>query len=224
MSTLSIFIDESGDFGEIKERPSYYLVSLVFHNQDIDIDKEVRKLEASTKASGFEINYIHTGPIIRREAVFSNMSIDDRRKLIYKLLNFYNSVDIRHTTIIVDRKSAADKISLSGKLSRSIKEFLEKNRDFFSNFEKVIVYYDYGQSELSSVLNAVLSFWFEDIEFRKAEPSKYRLLQVADFVCSLELLKIKFNEKRLSNSEKAFFYKSQELKKTFFKSIERKKL
>ena len=41
MSELSIFIDESGDFGEVKERPAYYLVTMVFHNQAIDITKEI---------------------------------------------------------------------------------------------------------------------------------------------------------------------------------------
>ena len=30
MKALSIFIDESGDFGEIKERPAYYLVTMIF--------------------------------------------------------------------------------------------------------------------------------------------------------------------------------------------------
>ena len=29
MKELSIFIDESGDFGEVKERPAYYLVVLI---------------------------------------------------------------------------------------------------------------------------------------------------------------------------------------------------
>lgn len=27
MKELSVFIDESGDFGEVKKRPAYYLVS-----------------------------------------------------------------------------------------------------------------------------------------------------------------------------------------------------
>ena len=78
--------------------------------------------------------------------------------------------------------------------------------------------------ELSTILNAVFSIQFSNVEFRKAEPQKYRLLQVADFVCSMELLKIKRNEKRLGNSEKAFFYKPQELKKTFLKSVEKKNI
>ena len=63
---------------------------------------------------------------------------------------------------------------------------------------------------------------FGNVEFRKAEPQKYRLSQIADFICSVELLKIKMSEKRLSKSEEKFFYKPQELKKTFIKSVEKK--
>ena len=80
MKELSVFIDESGDFGEIKERPAYYLVTFVFHNQDDDIKEQVLKLEESVRNSGFTIEYIHTGPVIRREEVFAGYSMDERRK------------------------------------------------------------------------------------------------------------------------------------------------
>ena len=71
MKELSIFIDESGDFGEIKERPAYYLVTFVFHDQDNVIEEQVSKLEKSVRSSGFDVEYIHTGPVIRREEVFA---------------------------------------------------------------------------------------------------------------------------------------------------------
>ena len=77
-------------------------------------------------------------------------------------------------------------------------------------FDKIIVYYDNGQIELGAILNTVFSIHFSNVEFRKAEPQKYRLLQAADFICSMELLKIKKIENRLSKSEKQFFYKPQE--------------
>ena len=127
-------------------------------------------------------------------------------------------------TVAVDRKEAADKIKLSGKLAKEINTAFREYSDFFMEFDKVIVYYDNGQIELSAILNAVFSIYFSNVEFRKAEPQKYRLLQAADFICSMELLKIKKNEKRLSKSEEKIFYKPQELKKTFFKSIEKKKM
>jgi len=222
MTELSIFIDESGDFGEVKERPAYYLVTLVFHNQADNIDEQVKKLEKSIKDSDFDLEYIHTGPVIRREDIFSGYTIGERRKLIYKMLNFLNGIPIACETIVVNRKEAADKISLSGKLAKKISEVIRLHEEYFDSFDKVIVYYDNGQIELSAILNAVFSVHFGNVEFRKAEPQKYRLLQIADFICSVELLKIKMQEKRLSKSEEKFFYKPQELKKTFIKSVEKK--
>ena len=221
---LSIFIDESGDFGEITERPAYYLVTLLFHDQKNDIASNVKKLEDSTKNSGFDFEYIHTGPVIRREDVFSGLSIDERRKLLFKMLNFIVSSPIAYEMAVVNRKEAPDKISLSGKLGREISNVIVKHKAFLDGFDKIIVYYDNGQIELGAILNTVFSIHFSNVEFRKAEPQKYRLLQAADFICSMELLKIKKNENRLSKSEKQFFYKPQELKKTFFKAIDKKQL
>lgn len=224
MKELSVFIDESGDFGETKEWPAYYLVTFVFHDQDDGIEEQVSKLEESVRSSGFDIEYIHTGPVIRREEVFARYSIDERRKLLYKMLNFVNRCPISHLTVIVDRRAATDKIVLSGKLAKAIHRALSERIEFFSEFDKIIVYYDNGQVELSAILNAVFSIQFSNVEFRKAEPQKYRLLQAADFICSMELLRIKRDEKRLSKSEQYFFYKPQELKKTFLKSVEKKRL
>ena len=78
MKELSVFIDESGDFGELKERPAYYLVTFVFHNQDNSIEEQVSKLEESVHSLGFDVEYIHTGPVIRREEIFARYSIDER--------------------------------------------------------------------------------------------------------------------------------------------------
>ena len=224
MKELSVFTDESGDFGEITERPAYYLVTLLFHDQKNDIASNVKKLEDSTKNSGFDFEYIHTGPVIRREDVFSGLSIDERRKLLFKMLNFIVSSPIAYEMAVVNRKEAPDKISLSGRLGREISNVIVKHKAFFDAFDIIIVYYDNGQIELGAILNTVFSIHFSNVEFRKAEPQKYRLLQAADFICSMELLKIKKNENRLSKSEKQFFYKPQELKKTFFKAIDKKQL
>ncbi len=200
------------------------MVTFVFHNQDNGIEEQVLKLEESVRSSGFDVEYIHTGPVIRREEVFAAYSIDERRKLLYKMLNFVNRCPLSYLTVIVDRREATDKIALSGKLAKAINSVLSKHMEFFSDFDKIIVYYDNGQVELSTILNAVFSIQFSNVEFRKAEPQKYRLLQAADFICSMELLRIKRDEKRLSRSEECFFYKPQELKKTFLKSVDKKKL
>ena len=127
-------------------------------------------------------------------------------------------------TVVVDKRETPDKVTLSGRLAKEIQELLDSHMEYFLSFDKVIVYYDYGQIELGTVLNAVLSTFFKSVEFRKAEPQKYRLLQAADFICSMELLKLKCEKNSLSKSEEKFFYKPQELKKTFIKTVEKKRL
>ena len=221
---LNIHIDESGNFGEAgPKQPKQYLITMVFHEDKDDISDDVKKLEESTRGAGFDVEYIHSGLLIRKEEVFSNYSLDERRQLIYKIFNFFNHIPIKHKTFIIERKITKDKVALSGEIGKQINRFINDNYNYFSSFDLVQVFYDGGQIELSSILNTVFSISLSNVEFKKAQPQKYRLLQVADFVCSLELLRIKFNEKRLSKWEKKFFYKPQELQKLFIKSLDKKK-
>lgn len=44
MKELSIFIDESGDFGEYDHHSPYYIITMVFHDQQEDIQPAVSKL------------------------------------------------------------------------------------------------------------------------------------------------------------------------------------
>lgn len=137
MKELSAFIDESGDFGEAKNCPAYYLVTFVFHNQDDNIDKQVKKLEESVKNAGFDVEYIHTGPVIRKEEVFASYSIDERRKLLYKMLNFVNICPLSYLAVVIDRKEAVDKVSLSGKLAKAIHIAIGVHQGFFADFDKI---------------------------------------------------------------------------------------
>lgn len=223
MKELSIFVDESGDFGKVDNSSPYYFVTLIFHSQTDDISAQISKLDKELRENG-SMEYIHTGPIIRREAPYHNMTIDERRSLLYKMRMFFLHLPVVHTTIRINRKEASDKFLLTAQISKRLKTFINDHLEYFSSFDKVIVYYDNGQQELNIILNSILNLLLNNVEFRKASPSEYRLLQVADYVCSMELLSIKSNEKRLSRSEQAFFYKPQELKKTFIKSMRSKEL
>ncbi|MCR4651765.1 MAG: DUF3800 domain-containing protein [Lachnospiraceae bacterium] len=224
MKELSVFIDESGDFGETRDVRDYYLVTFVFHDQNEDISDNTKRLENSVKESGWDIEYIHTGPVIRKEGIFENYSLDERRQLLYKMFNFVMKCPIVFCTISIKRKEAIDRVQLSGKIGKAINQMITEHIDYLNAFDKVIVYYDNGQRELGSILNAIFSIQLSNVEFRKAEPQKYRLLQAADFLCSIDLLKIKREENRLSKSEIQFFYKPNELKKTFIKGISKKRL
>ena len=72
MKELSIFIDESGDFGPFDKNSINYIVTFVLHSQSINLDEEISKLNNKLLNIDSNIEYIHLGPIIRREAIFSS--------------------------------------------------------------------------------------------------------------------------------------------------------
>ena len=49
---VSVFIDESGSYEHDRLSSRYYLVCMVFHDQDVDISAEIEKLEDSLEAMG----------------------------------------------------------------------------------------------------------------------------------------------------------------------------
>ena len=131
--------------------------------------------------------------------------------------------DISYFNIVVNKTEAADKFKLSAKIAKELSRFIRENLSFFQNYSRIIVYYDYGQQELSVIINTILNTMLSDVEFRNASPKKYKLLQVADFICSMELLKQKREHNQLTKSELSFFYKPNELKRNYIKSVEKKR-
>ena len=79
MRELSVFVDESGDFGPYSSHSPYYLFTLLFHDQENSINTEVTYLDRKVQEHGFDIHAIHTGPIIRNEGYYKNFSPDDRK-------------------------------------------------------------------------------------------------------------------------------------------------
>ena len=70
MKELSIFIDESGDFGSYNKISPYYIVTMVFHDQASDISEQVASLEQELSYLGYPNHCLHAGPIIRKEYEF----------------------------------------------------------------------------------------------------------------------------------------------------------
>ena len=85
------------------------------------------------------------------------------------------------------------------------------------------VYYDNGQIEVTKILSSVFNALLDHVEFRKVFPSDYRLFQVADLVCTLQLLELKDKKHELSQSEKLFFSDERTLRKNYLKVLKSKK-
>lgn len=222
--TLSVFIDESGDFGPFEKHAPYYLVTMVLHNQSVDISGNINDFALYLANLGYAQHAVHTGPLIRKESIYAQDLMEKRKHLFNSLFNFTRKLDIQYACAKVKKSECSNVVELTGKVSKEIAAILRKNEALFSSFTQVNVYYDNGQIELTKILTSVFNTLYAHVDFRKVKPVDYKLFQVADLICTIELLAEKAELKSFSNSELEFFGSIRDFNKNYLKSIRRKKL
>ena len=219
MKEISIFVDESGDFGAYNNIAPYYIVTMVFHDQENDISDCLNSLEQELSYLGYTNHCLHTGPIIRMEEEFKNEDIVVRRKLLMKLMGFIRMIKIRHKSFYIEKKNMQDVTDATGKLSKQIGNWIKDNYDMLLPYDTVKIYYDNGQVELSRILASVFNVLLPSVETKKVIPSDYRLFQVADFICSMKLIELKINNHNMSIQEQRFFGGEDGVNKNYLKDL-----
>lgn len=222
MKELSIFIDESGDFGEYSYHSPYYIITMVFHNQNSSIESALDHLEQELSYLNLKNHCVHTGPIIRKEENYSYMNIKERRRIFNKMVAFTRQVDIKYKCFYIEKKHIADVVEATGKLSKQISTFIRDHYADFLDFNDVKIYYDNGQVEVSKILSSVFNAMLPEVVFRKVLPSQYKLFQVADLLCTFCLIRLKLDNNLLTKSELAFFGSIRDLKKNYLKPLSQK--
>ena len=113
---------------------------------------------------------------------------------------------------------------MTSKVSKALADVLRSNEDFWNSFDKVIIYYDNGQIELTKILTSVFSTLYTHVEFRKVKPVDYKLFQIADLICTMELLSEKAETNSFTRSEIEFFDNIRDFKKNYLKHLKKKSL
>ncbi len=224
MKELSVFVDESGDFGQYDYHCPFYIVSIVFHEQTNDLSENLSNLERKLAEIGYENLCVHCGPIIRSEAEFRNETSDTRKKILMRMMSFVRSADIEYDTLCVEKKHIEDDIELVLKLSKQLSAIIKNHLDYFQSFDVIKVYYDNGQAQVRRLLTSVFGVLLENVKFKKVSPSDYRLFQVADLVCTMKLISIKIEHRLASKTEIQFFGGEKEFKNSYIKLLKRKRM
>jgi hypothetical protein len=223
MRELSIFVDESGDFGDYESHAPFYLLTLLFHEQDADITNAIAQFQSAMVKSGLALHTVHTRPMLRREKYYFNFSKEERRSIFKKMLFFARKCPIHYKVFSFDKLETGGGNSLVLKMSQVVGAFLRDNLDYFQSFDRIVVYYDNGQHQVTRVLVSVFGAYFSHgLEMKRAEHSDYNLAQVADFFCAIELLALKRRAKICSKSEDLFFDKSKREFVNILKIVRRK--
>ena len=112
--------------------------------------------------------------------------------------------------------------SLNVKLGRELRIWATEHLDYLKSFEKVQIYYDYGQSLIDPLVTGVFLALGIDVEFVKCHQEDAVLLHVADMACELELMRFKYEEGSFTHSEQEFFGLRGKLKKDFLDPLKKK--
>ena len=109
-------------------------------------------------------------------------------------------------------------------MRHDISEFVIGRLGFFQGFDDVKIYYDNGQDIVkSAIYGAFESTLSHNVVIRRRTTmTEYRLAQVADYLCTIELAAIKYAAKENGATYDKFFGGPGAFKRNWLKQARRK--
>lgn len=223
---LSIFVDESGNFGDLNDSSHYRVVTMIFHDCAFDLSRQIAELDRANSDLGLDAGafIFHTAPLIRQEDEFRAMNRHLRGRIFGRMLDFVRRIEFKHHSFHVDARFATSTLQIVQRLEAQITEFALHYLAMFEQVEQIKVYYDGGQKEISRLLRDTLAFLGKVVEFAQGpRHCKYKLFQVADLVCTVRLMELRLaNDESLNLAEKKFFGGERAFKRNVLKVINAK--
>ena len=155
---------------------------------------------------------IHTADLIRNKVDYKYLSINQRQSIFNSLFVFTKRPPIKLKSIIVSKKYTDTYKLLKKQLTIELNELVSNNYKFFQKFDKIIIYYDNGQSQLTSILEDVFKNF--NISFiSEFDKTKEKLFQVADMLTFIDKYYYKFQHKLYISKNEKIFFENMEMRK-----------
>lgn len=223
MREISIFADESGDK---TNHNRYFILTLVMHDQDDPIAERVSVYEASLRRMDLPNIPFHSEPLLNGHGEYEYLSMEQRKRLLSSFGALVRYLPIRYKTFVYKRSEFEDASKLAARMKRDLSGMLFDHLEFFQEFDHVKVYYDNGQAIVKRALDESVSFALskQAIEKRRTTMTEYRLAQVADYLCTVELAAVKYAAKEAGGTYDKFFGGIGSFKRNWLKQARRKRL
>ena len=130
----------------------------------------------------------------------------------------------RNKSFFIDCRDTEAITDATAKLYKQIGTWVKNNYETLLTYDTVKIYYDNGRVELSRILASVFNVLLPSVETKKVIPSDYRLFQVADFIWTMKLTKLKLEKHNMSVQELRFFGGEGCVKKNYLKDLKKYEL
>ena len=223
MRELSVFVDESGSDG-LSDR--HYLLTVVMHDQSESIADSIAAYEGALRAKGLPDIPFHASPLMNGKDQYSGLDLRTRKMLLGSFRVFFRHMPVRYHTFAYVTKQFASLDKLAGTMRRDLVNFLFDNLAELQSYDMVKVYYDNGQDIVKQALDRSVDKVLSKgvIRRRKTSMTDYRLEQVADYLCTIELALVKYQAKENGETYNKFFGGIGSFKRNWLKQARSKRI
>lgn len=224
MRELSVFVDESGNYGG--QSAKYYLVTLVFHDQSASIAEIIERYEHTLRTRGLPDIPLHMNPLMHGKESYGAMDTRLRNRLLASFATFANKCPVTYMTLSYQRNKFKSDAAMFARMRRDLILFLFDRLQSFQDYSVIKIYYDDGQDEVTAVLHAAFEYVLgkQAVVYKECDPKHFRLQQIADYICEIELAEIKYGNSEQSNTEQIFFGNYRDFRKNHLRKIRAKRL
>ncbi|MEE1274325.1 MAG: hypothetical protein UHI81_07465 [Olegusella sp.] len=215
---LNLHIDEAGT-QDLTE--GMYLVTVVLHDHSHDIERPIKAYENRLKLAGLPDIPFHGKDLLHGHEAYENVSVGDRKRLLTQFARLARSLPVTFFTLRYDVHETHDRTELEARIRRDLASLIFDHLSYFQQFDTVSVYYDDGQRALSTALHAALEFVLANnvAVFRDADHATRRLLQLADYICTVERVGLAYDAGRQTKTQERFFGNRRNLMQSYMKQL-----
>lgn len=146
----------------------------------------------------------------------------ERLLILRRLIKFAIKTDFLYKSFYIEKKHIGDDYEMIAKLARQLSDFIKQHYPYFLSFDMIKLYYDNGQAGVMRILISVFTTLFENVDYKKSLQKDYKLLQVADLVCTAKLTELKMTRKSLSQSERNILGSDKEIRRLLLQPLRKK--
>lgn len=166
---------------------------------------------------------MHLNPLMRGNEDYANMPVAIRARMLASFGTFVDHSPFKYRVLLYEKSRFPSAEALGARIRRDLSTLLFDNIDWFQRFDFVKIYYDDGQGLVTRALHLGFEYALarEAVVYRDASPADYRMLQVADYVCGIELAAAKYDSGEEGATDRMFFGTRRDLKKNFLRKLRR---
>ena len=218
---LNLHIDESGNQDLSEGR---YIVAVVLHDHSEDISTPLGRYEGRLAAAGLPDVPFHGKDLLHGNEDYRAVSPGDRKRLLTQFARLVRELPISFFVLRYDSTSVHNRDELEARIRRDLASLIFEHLGFFQEFAAIAVYYDNGQGAVSVALHDALDFVLAKnvADYRNADPGARRLLQVADYICTIIRVSEDYDAGKPTKTHERFFGNRRSFMQSFKKQLDRK--